>query len=182
MLVRAFASDALINYLFKTHPQGVAAGATGFFSILMRARIALAMPTLVLTDGARIAGLAMGYDTDPPTWPERFNEEWRGLSDRTPGFPERLKEYEQIANSYIPREPHYYLGVLGVDPNDQGKGFGTALLDSICDLSAADARSSGVYLETSSAASLAFYQRNGFALRGEQDLGGEPLWCVYKRT
>jgi ribosomal protein S18 acetylase RimI-like enzyme len=168
--------------LFRTHPNGVGVGAHGFFSILMRARMAIAMPNLILTDGDRVAGLAMGYDTDPPTWPENFNDEWRDLAEQTPGFAERLIEYEQIASRFIPSEPHYYLGVLGVDPDDRGKGFGTALLDSICDLSAADERSGGVYLETSSATSLAFYMRNGFELCGQEKLGGEPLWCVYKRT
>src|SRR5262245_40673285 len=121
-LVASFANDALIDYLFYSHPQGVAAGSSSFFSILMRAGTALKMPTLVCRHSGRIVGSAMGYDTDPPHWPEPFNVEWRALAEATPGFAARLKTYEGIASRCVPDEPHYYLGVLGVHPAHQGQG------------------------------------------------------------
>ena len=34
---------------------------------------------------------------------------------------------EQMAN-YHPREPHWYLPLMGVDPTCQGKGLGSALM------------------------------------------------------
>jgi len=180
VLVRAFGPDALMRFLFSSHPEGVGAGSFRFFSILMRARIALRMPTILCEHEGRIVGAAMGYDTDPPEWPEEFNSEWRVLADRTPGFADRLKVYEGIATRSVPHEPHYYLGVLGVDPEFHGGGFGKALLDEVCRLSAEDPRSHGVYLETASERSLEFYFRNEFELCGEGDLDGSPLWCVYR--
>jgi ribosomal protein S18 acetylase RimI-like enzyme len=182
ILVESFATDALIDYLFSSHFGGVPTGAFSFFSILMRARIALGMPTILCRHEDRIVGAAMGYDTDPPEWPQRYNDEWRALAERTPGFGERLKTYESIATRCVPHEPHYYLGVLGVHPDFQHKGYGKALLDEVCRLSANDVRSVGVYLETASPASLEFYYRNGFVLRGDGDIGGSPLWCVFRRN
>jgi GNAT superfamily N-acetyltransferase len=179
-LVDAFAADTLIDFLFYSHPKGVATGAHSFFSILLRARIALRMPSILCRQGNRIAGVAMGYNTDPPEWPESFNEEWRALAAQTPGFAKRLAVYEAIATRCVPSEPHYYLGVIGVHPDFQGQGYGKKLLDEVCRLSASDEHSTGVYLETASPASLKFYYRNGFVLRGQGEIGGAPLWCVFR--
>jgi ribosomal protein S18 acetylase RimI-like enzyme len=179
-LVATPSTDGMMDFLFYSHPEGVAAGARRFFSILLRARIALRMPTILSSEGSRIVGVAMGYDTDPPEWPEHFNEEWRELAAQTPGFAKRLGQYEAIATTWAPPEPHYYLGVLGVHVDFQGKGHGKKLLDEVCRLSAADQHSTGVYLETASPVALKFYYRNGFVLRGQGEIGDAPLWCVFR--
>jgi len=72
--------------------------------------------------------------------------------------------------------------VIGVHPALQGMGAGRALIDIFCDLSRADPRSGGVYLETGSRSSLQFYIANGFELRGEGQLETATLWCVFKPT
>lgn len=179
-LAEAFAQDPLMSYVFGDRPDGVCAGVMEFFSILLRVRIALGMPAHVLVQGVDVLGATMGYDTSRPAWPEPFNEEWRQLEARTPGFAARMSAYEQICDAHQPSENHYYLGVIGVHSALQGKGAGKALLDAFCALSARDPKSSGVYLDTSNTSSLAFYYRNGFELRGEGDLEATHLWCVYK--
>jgi len=93
---------------------------------------------------------------------------------------ERFEAYERIVTLHRPADAHYYLGVIGVHPSAQGRGAGKALLDGICQLSCADPLSSGVYLETASPDSLEFYYRCGFALAGEGDLDGSPLWCLFR--
>jgi putative hydrolases of HD superfamily len=179
-LERAFAADPLIAYFFSTHPQGIGPSSRRFFSLLLRVRIALGMPALVLLDENRVLGVAMGYDTRRPEWPEPFAAEWNRFEAETPGFAERLHVYETVSRSHLPPLPHHYLGVLGVDPAAQGTGAGKALLEAYCRLAAEDPLSGGVYLETSSRASLEFYRRQGFVVRGEDDLGGTPLWCVFR--
>jgi GNAT superfamily N-acetyltransferase len=121
----------------------------------------------------------MGYDSAPPEWPLEFTREWEVFEEGIPGVVERFEAYERVAERFRPAVPHYYLGVIAVDPRLKGKGLGKRLLGEFCATSAADKRSAGVYLETGSAESLAFYLRNGFVLRGEEDLGGAPLWCVF---
>ncbi|MFT3722338.1 MAG: GNAT family N-acetyltransferase [Hyphomonadaceae bacterium] len=178
----AFAEDPLMLYLFHENPQGIRAEAMGFFSILLRARIALGAPAYVLERDADVLGAVMGYDTSRPAWPEDLAEEMRQFEASVPGFAARIGVYGKLAEDHEPKEDHYYLGVIGVHPSLQGKGAGKALLDAFCQPSRADPKSSGVYLETASASSLEFYYRNGFELSGEGALDGAPLWCVYKRT
>lgn len=65
--------------------------------------------------------------------------------------------------AHHPRERHWYLGVLGVDPSAQGGGVGGALLRrglAVCDASGLPA-----YLETATAIDEAIYERFGFAVR-----------------
>lgn len=181
-LVDAFAQDPLMLYLFQENPHGVRAGVEQFFSILLRARLALAMPAHVLQHNGAVLGAAMGYDTSRPTWPSALTDEWGVFEKRVPGFSDRLTAYEKICDAYQPREDHYYLGVIGVHPSLQGQGAGKTLLSAFCARSQADSKSRGVYLDTANPSSLQFYYNNGFELRGEGTLDGAPIWCVYKRT
>lgn len=176
----AFAADPLMAWLFASDPRGVRAATMQFFSILLRTRLALAMPALVLQQDGAVLGLAMGYDTTRPVRPPALVVEWNALLAAIPGLATRLAAYGALADSVEPAEPHYYLGVLGLHPALQGQGAGKALLNAYCALSDADPASHGVFLETGSESSLRFYLRNGFELSGEGYLGGAHLWCVYR--
>ncbi len=171
-----------MHFLFAEHPRGVRAGAVDFFSILLRVRLALGMPALVLQQGDDVLGCAMGYDTSRPAWPASLAAEWSRFKDETPGFATRLTAYETICEEHEPREAHYYLGVIGVHPSLQGQGAGRALLEAFCAPSRTDPKSCGVFLETASESSLRFYYRNGFDLHGAGRLDATPLWCLYQPT
>jgi ribosomal protein S18 acetylase RimI-like enzyme len=71
-----------------------------------------------------------------------------------------------------PREPHYYVRDIGVHPNMQGKGLGSALLRPTLDRCDRDGLSA--YLEASSERNAALYERHGFRLVRELRVGGSP--------
>jgi ribosomal protein S18 acetylase RimI-like enzyme len=81
-----------------------------------------------------------------------------------------------------PRRPaarHYYLAFMGVEPAWQRRGVGTALLRPVLDR--CDGERVGAYLEASSPANRALYQRHGFRAIGEASLGGgPPLWPMWR--
>ncbi|MBK7951345.1 MAG: GNAT family N-acetyltransferase [Deltaproteobacteria bacterium] len=64
-----------------------------------------------------------------------------------------------------PLEPHWYLAVLGVDPEYQGRGIGTQLIDGLRAL--AHTESLPIYLESDRPESVAFYRARGFETLGE---------------
>lgn len=177
-LVAAFAEDPITGFLLGKEP-GYEERLTRFFSLLMRARIALGMPVLVARDAAGIHGAAMGYAAVRPAWPDDIAEDWDRFEKATHGLTERMSLYDEIAERYLPPAPHYYLGVIGTDPVQQGLGLGTRLLQSFCDLSANDRQSSGVYLETANPSNVRFYARAGFAETGRGRLGDATLWCMF---
>ena len=61
-----------------------------------------------------------------------------------------------------PRYPHWYLALLGVDPNRQGLGLGSRLLEA--GLRTVDAEHQPAYLETPNPHSVALYERFGFVV------------------
>ena len=88
--------------------------------------------------------------------------------------------YDEISTQFKPRAPHYYLGVIGIDPRLHGRGYGAQLLNAFCDLSANDTLSDGVYLESAQESNVGFYERCGFSEVGRGKLGDATLWCMYR--
>jgi ribosomal protein S18 acetylase RimI-like enzyme len=80
-----------------------------------------------------------------------------------------------------PKRPsHWYLATMGVAPEWQGKGLGSALMRP--GLEEIDAASLPAYLESSTPRSRALYERHGFAVTGEMNLprGGPPVWLMWR--
>ena len=70
---------------------------------------------------------------------------------------------------------HWYLLLLGVEPGAQGTGLGGRLMAPM--LREADEVGRAVYLETSTASNLPFYERHGFRVVGERRVpGGHGYW------
>jgi GNAT superfamily N-acetyltransferase len=80
-----------------------------------------------------------------------------------------------------PREPHYYLQVIGTDPAKQGKGFGGVVMRR--QLAIADAARMPAYLESSKTTNIPIYQSFGFELTGEIHLpGGPTLYPMWRKA
>jgi len=68
-----------------------------------------------------------------------------------------------------PNDRMNYLWFIGVDPSEQNKGIGSVLLSEIIDESNSDKRT--ICLETSTIKNLPWYQKFGFNIYNELDLG-----------
>jgi GNAT superfamily N-acetyltransferase len=79
---------------------------------------------------------------------------------------------EQVGAGH-PEDAHWYLPAMGVDPKEQGKGFGAALLGE--SLGACDAEGRLAYLESTNPRNVPFYLRHGFEVVGEIQIDGSPV-------
>jgi ribosomal protein S18 acetylase RimI-like enzyme len=79
--------------------------------------------------------------------------------------------FEQMGQ-YHPDEPHWYLPLIGVDPAQQGKGYGSALLMHALRL--CDEDGTPAYLESSNPKNIPLYQRHGFEVLGTIQVGSSP--------
>ncbi len=78
-----------------------------------------------------------------------------------------------------PKEPHWYLAILGTEPAAQGRGVGSALMQPV--LEDCDRNEVGAYLESSKESNLDFYARHGFHVTGELDLPDGPrVWPMWR--
>jgi GNAT superfamily N-acetyltransferase len=85
----------------------------------------------------------------------------------------------QVVDNAHPREPHWYLAILGTEPNRQGEGIGSALLQPVLD--DCDRNEVPAYLESSKEENLAFYARHGFRVTDELTLPeGPPIWPMWR--
>jgi len=85
-----------------------------------------------------------------------------------------------VMESGHPTAPHYYLDSLGVVPEWQGRGLGSALMQPV--LARCDAERMPAYLNAGSPGSRDLYLRHGFEVTEEFRLpeGGPPLWRMWR--
>jgi GNAT superfamily N-acetyltransferase len=79
--------------------------------------------------------------------------------------------FEQM-DVFHPREAHWHLPLIGVDPAHQGKGIGAALLRHV--LKACDGQKVLAYLEATSPRNVPLYQRHGFEALGSIQVADSP--------
>jgi GNAT superfamily N-acetyltransferase len=84
----------------------------------------------------------------------------------------RAARLQIVTDRHHPHEPHYYLRDVGVLPQRQGEGLGSALMGPTLEL--CDRDGLPAYLEASSARSAQLYERLGFRVTGELRVAGSP--------
>jgi ribosomal protein S18 acetylase RimI-like enzyme len=85
-----------------------------------------------------------------------------------------------VVESKHPRTPHYYLAFVGVNPQWQGRGLGTAVLAPV--LERCDRERVPAYLESSTPRSRGLYERSGFRVTEELRFAksAPPLWRMWR--
>jgi GNAT superfamily N-acetyltransferase len=92
---------------------------------------------------------------------------------------ERVIPTLEKQNEAHPKEPHWYLPLIGVDPAHQHMGVGGRLLER--SLEAADRDVLPAYLEATSPGSRDLYRRHGFEVVGQIRVpGSPPMWPMWR--
>lgn len=174
-LARAFDDDPVMRYLFP--PRRFAKRLAGFMAV--EAVSLLRHDCIWTTDD--VVGAAMW--APPGQWRTPLGEVVKHLPALLPVFGRNtLRALKTLATveKVHPREPHYYLAVLGTEPAAQGKGIGSGLLQPI--LKRCDDEGTGAYLESSKQSNIAFYARHGFEVMSALPLGpGAPtVWPMWR--
>ena len=78
-----------------------------------------------------------------------------------------------------PKDPHWYLFAIGVDPHHQNEGLGSILMEHA--LPKSDADGTLAYLESSSPRNVSFYQRHGFEVMQVIQVGSSPIFTLMAR-
>ncbi len=111
--------------------------------------------------------LPPGVHPDVATLEKVFTEtaEPRHLADL-------LGTFEKM-DKWHPEERHWYLPLIGVEPNAQGRGLGGALMRHAT--ARFDEEQVLAYLESSNPRNISLYERHGFEVMGEIQVGAGPL-------
>ena len=93
----------------------------------------------------------------------------------------RAARLGELMSRHHLREPHWYLAVLGTDPDAQRTGLASAVIAPV--LERCDRERVPAYLESSKAANIPFYNKHGFEVVDELRIpGGPSLWPMVRRT
>jgi GNAT superfamily N-acetyltransferase len=177
MLARAFDDDPVSTFLMPS-PRRRPPGLRTFFRVQM---VTDFLPFGGVFTTEDLAGAALWAPPGKPM-PDKLRELWAVLpvvpyvAGRN--FSRSLRFLAQI-EAIHPKEPHWYLAILGTDPSRQGQGVGSALLQPVLDR--CDADGTRAYLESSKERNIPFYRRHGFEVTGEVKLaGGPPVWTMWR--
>jgi GNAT superfamily N-acetyltransferase len=180
VLARAFAHDPVMMWMLPDEAARTR-GLPRLFATMTRHHFLPGGGVEVAHD-ARIGGAALW---DPPgRWQQSGWQQLLMLPSFLVGFGRRVKAAQQVAElmkAHHPEEPHWYLAVLGSDPDVRGAGYGHALMRSRLDR--CDAEYAPAYLESSNPDNIPYYQRFGFDVTGEIRLpdGGPSLWPMWRQ-
>jgi ribosomal protein S18 acetylase RimI-like enzyme len=173
-LARAFGDDPVMGWLIgENHHDRL----RRFFAAELRQY--LRSSGEVLTNARRQAGALWAA-------PGQWRTGWLDMLRSAPAMlralrgrvPRGIRALGVIERTH-PREPHWYLGVLGTDPEAQGRGIASALLQPV--LERCDRSGLGAYLESSKEQNILYYQRFGFTVTGEIPLpDGPTLWPMWR--
>jgi len=86
---------------------------------------------------------------------------------------------ERMEQSH-PDPPHWYLPLIGVEPNAQGRGVGGALMRHV--VARCDDEGALAYLESSNPRNITLYERHGFEVMGTIQVGPGPIIAAMLRT
>ncbi|HWO41805.1 MAG TPA: GNAT family N-acetyltransferase [Candidatus Eisenbacteria bacterium] len=77
-----------------------------------------------------------------------------------------------------PAEPHVHLGPIGVLPQAQRRGIGSALMRRYIDH--LEHERAAAYLETDRLENVEFYEKYGFAVQRHERVIGAPVWYMWR--
>lgn len=168
-----FATDPVARWVwpdpatyFEIQPQFVDAfGGNGFahgsvYETDCRRAAAMWLPPEVEPDSERMLGLAV-----QSVAPERMEE--------VGGFMAQM-------DNFHPKEPCWYLPMIAADPFATGQGLGAALMKHA--LGIIDEAGQPAYLESSNPRNISLYERHGFEVMGEIQLGTSPVMTPMYRA
>lgn len=174
-LARAFYDDPLFRWMFPRDARRLRQARRHFEQ---RTRQLLAQNEVYTTDGN--VGAALW--ARPDEWRDPPLAALRQLATLTPALGRRLpltlRAMHEIELRH-PSDPHWYLAVLGIDPERQRRGVGSALLSPV--LAACDRDATPAYLETAREHNVDFYARHGFEVVESLTLPeGPPIWLMWR--
>jgi GNAT superfamily N-acetyltransferase len=177
VLGRAFDSDPPMRWFLRDEERRIEL-ARQMFDVMLRT-VHISRDACYTTDD--VAGGALWVP--PGRWTLGLLQQLRLLPGMIRVFGRDLPRAQRglsAMDSGHPRRPHWYLDSLGVEPEHQGRGIGSALMQPV--LERCDRERMPAYLNAGSPRSRDLYMRHGFKVTEEFRLPeqGPPLWRMWR--
>lgn len=182
ILSKAFTNDPMVRYLLQSSNATYSRSLYEMFRFSCEVRLLLNWPILGCWDTQhRLVGVACLSLPGKTVWPPALKEVYHelkaciGVHATT-----SMKEYTRKADTNRPEEPHYHLGIIGIDPKQQGHGYGGKLLRVLHKMSEAHPSSTGIWLDTENPRNVTLYQHFGYQIKALTQLGDVQIWGMFR--
>lgn len=181
-LAWAFVPDPFMRYAFGDRRERYFDALMSLFRFSCAVRFDLGWPLLGVEHDGRIAAIAGVTDADDVPWPDALAEAYEQYKAAVgPEARARFERYATLADARKPAAPHHGVGVIGVHPDAQGRGYGRLLLDAIQAIAISHPTSTGVYLDTENPVNVTIYERCGYRQIGTAPFeGGVEIWYLFR--
>jgi GNAT superfamily N-acetyltransferase len=175
-LARAFADDPGTPYIIPDPAQVIPVSISFFAAALRNGKEH--GEVFVLGDRPSVVAIWHRIDNDRAEMPQPDISDALSMLDEPTQARWSIFEYMGEVHGRLMREPHNYLFILGVEPEEQGRGLGSATLAPL--LAGGQAEGLPCYLETFNPKNLPFYERHGFRVVQEGVPPGSnlTLWAM----
>ena len=92
----------------------------------------------------------------------------------------RFNRYMLLNTKHRHKDNHYYLTCIGVDPLEQGKGYGKDMLNEIHDIVDNNTSATGIGLDTENLNNVAIYEHFGYRLTAVEKLGPLQIYTMFR--
>ena len=177
VLARAFHEDPAFGWVLRGDERRMKILERGFELFLRR--VWIEHEETYTTAGT----VAVAAWEPPGQWKVPIGKQLRLLPAMARAFgrhlPRVLKALTVLEGKH-PREPHYYLAFIGVEPEWQGRGLGGAVMGPVLDR--CDELGMPAFLESSTPRNRVLYERHGFTVMEEFKLGkgAPPQWRMWR--
>lgn len=181
LLSRAFLNDPITHFVFNGSISPDDPRLREFHRFSCFIRLEMGWPLIGIEESQKLVAAAGLTDPGEFQWPDSLKRAFANLrSCIGEDAALRLQNFARIAEASRPAEPHIYLGFIGTDPRMQGKGYGRALLDWICEYSESHPISQGIALDTENAANVPIYEHFGYHVTSKHSIDNLSVWCMYR--
>ncbi len=174
MLARAFDDDPFINFLMKqdrTRTCRIASWAQD------AATVSIDLSETYVTED--YSGAALWTPPEQAHHLGRFARYRRISRFAGPIGALRLSRALDMVDACDPVLPHFYLRIIGVEPDQQRRGIASRLMQPV--LARCDAERIPAYLFSTKVSNLPLYERHGFAVTERLDLpDGPAVWTMWR--
>jgi len=92
----------------------------------------------------------------------------------------RIEAYSDLKKANKFSSPHFYINALAINPQNQGKGIGGAILSHIHQMSEQHPDSQGVALDTQTERNVGYYQRFAYTISNTVELEDVNNWFMFR--
>lgn len=183
LLIAAFKDDPSVRYVCNSGSAAFERRRRLLYESLVRLQLESGEPRLGIIRGQRLAAVCHLLRPAAKV-PLRF--QWkhavRVLRGLGPGALMRGARFTRAEEKCRPAYLHWYVVSIAVDPVYQGHGYAGRLLQAIRERSEADPASHGIALDTQNRRNVSLYERFGYRVTHEQDIGPLRSWCMFRPT